>query len=73
MIIAASAPQNSFMMYKLDGDPNLANMNNQVTCATLTCATAMTCGGSMPSCGPQLPQTQRDTIRRWIAQGAKND
>jgi hypothetical protein len=72
-IIVAGSPQQSFMMYKLDGDPTLSDMNNQVTCATLTCAGTMSCGAAMPSGGPQLAQTERDTIRRWIAQGATND
>ena len=72
-IIAASDPQHSFMMYKLDGDPNAADPNAQVSCVTLTCATSKGCGLAMPSGGPQLPQSERDTIRRWIAQGAKNN
>ena len=72
-IVAAGDPAHSFMMYKLDGDPSLANMNDQVTCSTLTCAGTHNCGAAMPSGGPQLAQTERDTIRRWIAQGAKND
>jgi len=70
MVIKAGDPGNSFMMYKLDGDPTAVN---GVTCETLTCAKDMSCLLAMPSGGPQLPAASRDTIRRWIAQGAKND
>jgi hypothetical protein len=73
MIIAPGDPEHSFMMYKLDGDPNATNVNDEVSCSTLSCASGMTCGGSMPSGGPQLSSTDRNTIRRWIAEGAKND
>lgn len=69
-VIKAGDPEHSFMMYKLDGDPMAAS---GVSCATLTCAKGMTCLSTMPLGGPQLPQDKRDTIRRWIAQGAKND
>lgn len=70
-VIKASDPAHSFMMYKLDGDPLAAN---GVTCETLTCSKGKDgCLLAMPSGGPQLPQATRDTIRRWIAQGAKND
>jgi hypothetical protein len=73
MIVAAGSPQTSFMMYKLDGDPNAADPTQEVTCATLTCTAGKTCGLAMPSGGPQLAQASRDTIRRWIAQGAMNN
>jgi hypothetical protein len=69
-IIATGDPAQSFMLYKLDGDPT--NLNG-LTCPTLTCAANMTCLLSMPSGGPSLPDTERNTIRRWVAQGAKND
>lgn len=70
MIIKAGDPQHSFMMYKLDGDPNASDPNSEVSCSTLTCAGGKSCGLAMPSGGPQLSQDSRDTIRRWIAQGA---
>jgi hypothetical protein len=72
-IVKAGDPAKSFMMYKLDGDPNATDMSSEVTCTTLTCASGSTCGLAMPSGGPQLSSEDRDTIRRWIAQGAKND
>jgi hypothetical protein len=69
-IIAAGDPANSFMMYKLDADP----MNPlSVNCAKLTCLKDMSCGTGMPQAGDILPADKRDTIRRWIAQGAKDN
>jgi hypothetical protein len=70
VVIKAGDPANSFMMYKLDGDPTAVD---GVTCGTLTCSKDMSCLLAMPSGGPQLPAETRDIIRRWIAQGAKND
>jgi hypothetical protein len=72
-VIAAGDPAHSFMMYKLDGDPGAADPSDQVSCSTLTCASDKSCISSMPQGGPQLPIDKRNTIRRWIAQGAKND
>ena len=75
-VVSAGSPQASFMMYKLDGPNNPESTNPDdtiVDCSTLKCAAAMTCLLPMPQGGPQLPATDRDTIRRWIAQGAKND
>ncbi|MCA9586684.1 MAG: hypothetical protein KC657_15120 [Myxococcales bacterium] len=53
-------PAKSFVMHKLDGDQ-----------CTVTCVKGG-CGDRMPPDG-QLPVETRDVIRRWIAQGAKND
>ncbi len=69
-IITPGDPANSFLMYKLDGDPNATD---QVSCATLECAKDKSCLDAMPQGGPPLPSDARDIIRRWIAQGAKND
>jgi hypothetical protein len=62
-VIDPDKPQSSFLLYKLDG----------VKCATLECSVKDMCGGPMPLSNPQLPEDTRDIIRRWIAQGAKND
>lgn len=62
-IVMANTPAKSFLMHKMD---------NTLTCAELTCG-ASGCGASMPLAGPMLSETDRDTVRRWIAQGAKND
>ncbi|MCK6548800.1 hypothetical protein L6R52_23350 [Myxococcota bacterium] len=62
--VKAGDPANSFLMHKIDGT---------LQCATLSCAATNECGTTMPQGGPLLAEAQRDTIRRWIAQGAKND
>ena len=68
MIVKAGDPANSYMMHKLDGD--------QCTLAS-ACATGMTmytdCGQQMPYSSPPLDDATRDIIRRWIAQGARNN
>ena len=51
------------VMHKLDGDSCL----NDKEC------TNGTCGDSMPDEGTILDVTVRDTVRRWIAQGAKDN
>lgn len=56
-------PHKSFLMHKLDGDQCLYDAQ---------CINA-SCGATMPKGDPPLPVATRDTIRRWIAQGAKND
>lgn len=61
--VAPGDPEHSFLMHKLDG---------LLKCETLACSTDKSCGGPMPE-GPKLPDDKLDTIRRWIAQGAKND
>ncbi|HEY8040233.1 MAG TPA: hypothetical protein VIF15_10595, partial [Polyangiaceae bacterium] len=67
-IVKAGDPSSSYMMHKLDWD--------ECTLAT-ECAKGTSqypdCGQGMPFSSPQLDQATRDTIRRWIAQGAKND
>ena len=65
-LIAPKDPEHSFFMYKLDG----------LKCSKLTCAGDNTCDALMPEGVTEtslMPQAQRDTLRRWIAQGAKND
>jgi hypothetical protein len=69
-VIAPSDPKHSFILYKVDGDPNATN---GVDCSALACASSEMCGVPMPNGGPQLSAGDRDTLRRWIAQGAKND
>jgi hypothetical protein len=72
-IVSPSHPEKSFMLYKLDGSFPTTPDNSEVTCSTLTCAAGMSCGSAMPSGGPGLSSSDRDTIRRWIAQGAMNN
>jgi hypothetical protein len=68
VIVKASDPSNSYLMHKLDGD--------MCTLAT-SCASSTTqytdCGQQMPYSSPPLDEATRDIIRRWIAQGAKNN
>jgi hypothetical protein len=67
-IVKAGDPAQSYLMHKLDGD--------QCQFAA-DCAQGQTqytdCGQAMPYSSPVLDEGTRDTIRRWIAQGAKND
>ena len=62
-VIDPGKPESSFLMYKLDG----------VKCADLKCAADNKCGTRMPQSSPQLTEAERDTIRRWIKQGAMNN
>lgn len=62
-IVEAGNPKGSFLMHKMD---------NTLKCADVTCGDAG-CGASMPLANPSLGATERDTVRLWIAQGAKND
>jgi hypothetical protein len=56
-------PRESFLMRKLDGSH----------CVLDSQCTEGTCGQSMPRNDERLPEETRHVIRRWIAQGAKND
>jgi hypothetical protein len=56
-------PNESFLMKKLDGSH----------CALDRKCVGGTCGDQMPNKETQFPVNERDTVRRWIAQGAKND
>ncbi|UQA59127.1 hypothetical protein [Polyangium aurulentum] len=60
--VAPGSPENSFLMHKMDGT---------LQCASVKCDPV--CGASMPQGSGVLPQDKRDTVRRWIAQGAKNN
>jgi hypothetical protein len=60
--VAPSDPAMSFLLHKID---------NTFDCPLVECS--VECGGSMPLGSPTLPQDTRDVVRRWIAQGAKND
>jgi len=67
-MVTASDPGNSFLMHKVDWD--------QCVLAPY-CAQGLTqytdCGQGMPYSSDQLDTPTRDTIRRWIAQGAQNN
>ncbi|MEZ4370915.1 MAG: hypothetical protein AB7K71_14890 [Polyangiaceae bacterium] len=61
--VAPGEPARSFLMDKLDGSH---------ACIDVSCP-GNNCGQRMPRGHDQLPAEQRDTIRRWIAQGAVAD
>lgn len=61
-IVEAGNPQKSFLMHKMD---------NTLTCSDVACEAG--CGSSMPLANPILGNAERETVRLWIAQGAKND
>jgi hypothetical protein len=58
--IAPSDPANSYLMHKLDADQ----------CQFQTQCVASDCLKTMPYDVGQLAVEKRDTVRRWIAQGA---
>lgn len=68
-IIKAGDPENSYLMHKLDGDQCVYASN----CDNTHNPTFAKCGVQMPFSGPYLTEDQRDSIRRWIAQGAQNN
>jgi hypothetical protein len=72
-IVKAGDAANSFIMYKLDATTATPATDTEVNCKTLACASSGTCGEAMPLNGDQLSSDDRDTIRRWIAQGAQNN
>lgn len=63
-IVKAGDAENSFLMYKLD---------DQLTCEKLECSMTKDCGVRMPQANATLGETERDTVRRWITQGALNN
>jgi hypothetical protein len=63
-LITPKDPEHSFFMYKLDG----------LKCSKLTCQADDTCLALMPQGNSEpMDAGKRDILRRWIAQGAKND
>ena len=56
-------PRASYLMRKMDGSQ----------CALDAQCKGGSCQGSMPKNEESLPVATRDVVRRWIAQGAKND
>lgn len=60
--IVSKDPQHSFLMHKMDGT---------LTCGDIKCTES--CGAPMPQSGDMLSADKRDTVRRWIAQGAQNN
>ena len=61
--VTASDPSQSYLLHKMDGDQCLFDKE---------CGNGY-CQDTMPSSAPLLPAEQRLVIRRWIAQGAKDN
>lgn len=61
--VTPSDPRQSYLMRKIDGSQ----------CALDTQCSGGTCQSSMPKNESLLDLPTRDIVRRWIAQGAKND
>jgi hypothetical protein len=68
-IVTPSDPANSYMMHKLDDD----QCQFASTCNATGNAKFALCGTGMPQLAPILDPDTRDTVRRWIAQGAQNN
>jgi hypothetical protein len=61
--VTAGNPRESYLMRKIDGSQ----------CVLDAQCSGGSCQGSMPKNEVLLDLATRDTVRRWIAQGAKND
>jgi hypothetical protein len=61
--VKAGDPRESFLLRKMEGSH----------CGLAAQCTGSDCGQSMPQNDDTLPTEKLDTVRRWIAQGAKND
>jgi hypothetical protein len=76
-VVKAGSPDQSYLMYKLDDDQCLQAADcapQQATIAAINPGLGYSgCGTVMPQTGVQLEASMRDTIRRWIAQGAKSN
>jgi hypothetical protein len=67
-LVTASSPETSYLMHKMDFD----QCNYAADCAKGS-TQYTNCGLGMPYSDSELPATDRDTVRRWIAQGASNN
>ena len=69
-IVTQGSPEQSFLMHKVDGCHNDLGLSCTVQDGAKTSGA---CGDPMPQSSDALCQDERDVIRRWIAQGAKNN
>lgn len=69
-LVTAASPEQSFLMLKVDGCHNGAGLSCTVQDGAKTSGA---CGDPMPQSSDALCQSERDLIRRWIAQGAANN
>jgi hypothetical protein len=68
-IVTPTDPEQSYMMHKLDDD----QCQFASTCNATGNSKFKLCGSGMPQLAAILEPGARDTIRRWIAQGAQNN
>lgn len=69
-LVVAGNPSGSFLMLKMDGCASAAGLS----CTPQPNAkSGDPCGDSMPQGNDVLCADERDTVRRWIAQGANNN
>jgi hypothetical protein len=68
-VIKAGDPENSYLMHKLDYD----QCQFSTACNATKNQNFVNCGEGMPYQSGILDEGTRDDIRRWIAQGAKNN
>jgi hypothetical protein len=68
-IVTPTDPEHSYMMHKLDDD----QCQFASTCDATENSKFKLCGTGMPQLAAILDPGTRDTIRRWIAQGAQNN
>jgi hypothetical protein len=64
-------PANSFLMRKVDGC--FEGLEASCTVQSTESESGHPCGDRMPHSSKTLCEDERDMIRRWIAQGAKNN
>jgi hypothetical protein len=62
-VVKPNDPANSFLMHKIDGDQ----------CTLDAQCVGKNCLLSMPQNSDLIEVARRDTVRRWIAQGAQNN
>jgi hypothetical protein len=69
-LVAATDPEHSFLMLKVDGCQSSAGLSCSVQPHAKTNGV---CGDRMPQSSPALCAAERDVLRVWIAQGANAD
>jgi hypothetical protein len=75
-IVGAHGDELTTMPFVTPGDPRTSYLMRKMDasqCAFDPQCTGSSCQGSMPKNQDTLDVATRDTVRRWIAQGAKND
>jgi hypothetical protein len=75
-LVTAGDLTTSFLMHKMDGDQCTLETSCEAADGAIITGTATVttpCGSAMPYLNPLLAVSDRDTVRRWIAQGAMNN